>query len=103
MTETGRGAAACANTVSPDNARPGPAGHKRGRKTNACKPSVIEREHEHGAHDDALEHQPHADEIVVRVISFTSSPNSGERDILLEAGSPPRGLCAVGCRSDRGG
>jgi hypothetical protein len=41
MTATGRGAANAPIMVSPDNARPGPAGHKRGRNTNACKTSVI--------------------------------------------------------------
>ena len=28
-------------TISPDKARPGPAGHNRGRSTKACNPSVI--------------------------------------------------------------
>ena len=40
MTAIGRGAASVPITVSPDNARPAPAGHKCGRSTNAWSPSV---------------------------------------------------------------
>ena len=40
MTETGRGAARTPITVSPDTAKPAPAGHKCGRRTSACNPST---------------------------------------------------------------
>ena len=60
MTATGRGAASAPNTVSPDNASPAPAGHKCGRSTNACKPSVIERNRQDGADRTRSDEWPHA-------------------------------------------
>ena len=49
MTATGRGAASVPITVSPDSASPAPAGHRCGRRTTACRPSVTQRKRQHGA------------------------------------------------------
>ena len=73
MTATGRGAASVPNTVSPDSASPAPAGHKRGRSTNACSPSVTSDSARMAPTTSRSAGSAHAEEIVVRVISFTSA------------------------------
>ena len=60
MTATGRGAASVPITVSPDNASPAPAGHKCGRRTNACSPSVTSEIARTDADQGALGRQAHA-------------------------------------------
>ena len=80
MTATGRGAASVPITVSPDNASPAPAGHKCGRKTNACSPSVtseIARTAPIRRRSVERRMQGIVAMCRVRVISFTSARKSG--------------------------